>query len=277
MTDSTAAGGTRPFRFGVVAPLTADLSTWRDRVHRIADSGYSTLLMPDVPQWQPAPGPTLAVAATLADLRVGTWVYASPLRPAWSTAWEAHSMSVLTEGRFEMGIGTGRPGIEDELRGLGMPVASPKERLARVRDTVARLRELDGPDVHTPIVMAVRGPKAQALAVEVADTVTIAAVASDTRAAVAAMARDIRAVRDIELALHVPVVGDRVAPFMASARDTDPAALREADSLAVLPDDPAAAAEEIQRRREEIGYSYFVFGADSAQGLTPIVAKLAGQ
>ena len=82
MTDSTAAGGTRPFRFGVVAPLTADLSTWRDRVHRIADSGYSTLLMPDVPQWQPAPGPTLAVAATLADLRVGTWVYASPLRPA---------------------------------------------------------------------------------------------------------------------------------------------------------------------------------------------------
>jgi hypothetical protein len=49
-------------------------------VRRIADSGFSTLLMPDVQQWQPAPGPTLAVAATLADLRVGTWVYASPLR-----------------------------------------------------------------------------------------------------------------------------------------------------------------------------------------------------
>jgi hypothetical protein len=89
MTDSTATGGTRPFRFGVVAPLTSDLPTWRDRVSRIADSGYSTLLMPDVPQWQPAPGPTLAVAAALADLRVGTWVYASPLRPAWTTAWEA--------------------------------------------------------------------------------------------------------------------------------------------------------------------------------------------
>ena len=87
------------------------------------------------------------------------------------------------------------------------------------------------------------------------------------------MARDLRAVRDVELALHVPVVGDTVAPFMASARDTDPAALREADSLAVLPDDPAAAAEEIQRRREEIGYSYFVFGADSAEVLAPMVAS----
>jgi hypothetical protein len=40
----------------------------------------------------------LALAASLADLRVGTWVYASPLRPAWTTAWEAHSLSVLTDG-----------------------------------------------------------------------------------------------------------------------------------------------------------------------------------
>jgi len=115
-----------------------------------------------------------------------------------------------------MGIGTGRPGIEDELCELGMPVLPPRERLATVRETVARLRDLDGPHAHT-------------------------------------------------------------APFMASARDTDPAALRAADSLAVLPDDPAAAAEEVQRRREEIGYSYFVLGAGSADVLAPMVTKLAGQ
>ena len=30
---------TRPFRFGVVAPLLSDVPTWRDRVRRIADSG----------------------------------------------------------------------------------------------------------------------------------------------------------------------------------------------------------------------------------------------
>ena len=162
MTDSTATGGTRRFRFGVVAPLTTDLPTWRDRVRRIAGSGYSTLLMPDVPQWQPAPGPTLAVAAALADLRVGTWVYASPLRPPWMMAWEAHSLSVLTDGRFEMGVGTGRPGIEDQLRERGLPVLPPSERLAQVRETVTALRDLDGPDLHTPVVMAVRGPKALA-------------------------------------------------------------------------------------------------------------------
>jgi alkanesulfonate monooxygenase SsuD/methylene tetrahydromethanopterin reductase-like flavin-dependent oxidoreductase (luciferase family) len=254
-----------------------ELRTWRDQVHRIADSGYSTLLMPDVPQWQPAPAPTLALAAAQTDLRVGTWVYASPLRPAWSTAWEAHSLTMLTEGRFEMGIGTGRPGIEDELRERGMPLVPPGERLAQVRETVAAVRDLDGPDVHTPVVMAVRGPKAQALAVEVADTVTFAAFPGDTREDIARMARDFLAVRDVELALHIPVIGDGVAPFMASLRDTDPAALRKADSLAILPDDAAAALEEIQRRRDEIGYSYFVFGSQFAELMAPVVAQLAGQ
>ncbi len=218
MPDTTATRGTRPFRFGVVAPLTTDLPTWRDRVRRIADSGYSTLLMPDVRQWQPAPGPTLAFAAALADLRVGTWVYASPLRPAWSTAWEAHSLSVLTDGRFEMGVGTGRPGIEDELRDLGLPVVPPSERLAKVRETVTALRDLDGPDLHTPVVMAVRGPKAQALAAELADTVTFALVPDESRPEVAQLARDFRAIRDVELALHVSVIGDTVAPFMAAPR-----------------------------------------------------------
>jgi alkanesulfonate monooxygenase SsuD/methylene tetrahydromethanopterin reductase-like flavin-dependent oxidoreductase (luciferase family) len=51
---------------------------------------------------------------------------------------------VLTDGRFEMGVGTGRPGIEDELRRLGLPVLPPSERLARVRQTVTALRDLDG-------------------------------------------------------------------------------------------------------------------------------------
>jgi alkanesulfonate monooxygenase SsuD/methylene tetrahydromethanopterin reductase-like flavin-dependent oxidoreductase (luciferase family) len=182
---------------------------------------------------------------------------------------------VLTEGRFEMGVGTGRPGIEDELRALGLPVVPPGERLAQVRETVTALRDLDGPDLHTPVVMAVRGPKAQALAADVADTVTFALQPPESRLEVARLARDFRAIRDVELALHVSVVGDRVAPFMAPP-DTDLAALRAADSLAILPDDPAAAAEEIQRRREEIGFSYSVFGADFADALAPVVAELAG-
>jgi alkanesulfonate monooxygenase SsuD/methylene tetrahydromethanopterin reductase-like flavin-dependent oxidoreductase (luciferase family) len=274
MTGSTTRE-IRPLRFGVLSPIATDAPRWRDQVRGLADCGYSTILMPDVPQWQPAPGPALAVAATLTDRRVGTWVYASPVRPAWITAWEAHSLSVLTEGRFEMGIGTGRPGIADQLRELGLPVTPVSQRPDQVREIVTALRDLDGPDLHTPVAMAVGGPKAQALAAELADTVTFVTPQIETRAETTRRVRDFDNRRGAELALHVPVVGDSVATFMAGP-DTDPAAVRAADSLSFLPTDPSAAAEEIHRRREEIGFSYFVFGADVAGPLAPVVAELAG-
>src|SRR3954470_2674864 len=165
--SDTVVGGARAYRFGVVAPVLSDVSTWREQVRRIADHGYSTVLMPDFPRLQPSPAVALAVAATIADVRVGTWVYAAPLRAPWLTAWEAHSLTVLTQGRFEMGIGVGRPGIEDELRERGLPVTSRGQRLDQVRDTVAALRALDGASGHTPVALAVIGPKARALAAEV--------------------------------------------------------------------------------------------------------------
>ena len=68
-----------------------------------------------------------------------------------------------------MGIGVGRPGIEDELRERGLPVTSPGQRLDQVRETVAALRALDGAQDRTPVAMAVIGPKARALAAEIAD------------------------------------------------------------------------------------------------------------
>ncbi|WP_067564584.1 LLM class flavin-dependent oxidoreductase [Nocardia acidivorans] len=266
---------TRPFRFGVVAPIYTDLPTWLDRARRIADSGYSTLLMPDFPLLQPAPGPVLATVAALTDLRVGSWVYASPLRPSWLTAWEAHSLSLMTGGRFEMGIGTGRPGIEDELRDRGIPgVPPPSERLASIRETVTALRDFDGPDRHTPVAMAVSGPKARALAAEFADTVTFP-LGTQPRAEIASLTANFRAAGTIELALAIPIIGDYVAPHMAPP-GTDPAPFHAADAVIALPDDPAAAAEEIQRRREELGFSYFVFGADYADRFAPLVAKLTG-
>jgi len=59
--------------------------------------------------------------------------------------------------------------------------------------------------------------------------------------------------------------------------DTNPAALRAADSLLVLPGDPTAAIEEVLRRREEIGFTYFVIGANAADAFAPVVAELTGR
>jgi alkanesulfonate monooxygenase SsuD/methylene tetrahydromethanopterin reductase-like flavin-dependent oxidoreductase (luciferase family) len=266
----------RPLRFGVVAPITKDLPSWRDQLRELADTGYSTILMPDVPEWQPAPGPTLALAAEITGLRVGTWVYASPVRPAWITAWEAHSLSVLTEGRFDLGIGTGRPGIADQLRALGLPEVPAGGRSEQVREVVAALRSLDGEDRHTPVIMAIGGPKAKALAAEVADGVNFVMPQTEPRAETARRVAEFDNRRDLELVAHIAVVGDGVAPFMAGP-DVDTEEVRAADSMSYLPADPAAAAEEILRRREELGFSYFVLGADIAAPLAPVIADLAGR
>ena len=154
------------------------------------------------------------------------------------------------------------------------PVVPPSERLTQVRETVTMLRELDGPDLHMPVGggrALTEGPGARGRA---ADTVTFALMPGEARAEVEHRVRDFRAIRDVELSQHLAVIGDAVAPFMAPP-DTNPAALRATDSLAILPDDPVAAAEEIQRRREEIGFSYFVFGADVSDALAPVLAELA--
>ena len=121
-----------------------------------------------------------------------------------------------------MGIGTGRPGIADQLRDLGLPVVPASQRSDQVRDVVTALRELDGADRHTPVAMAVGGPKAQALAAELADTVTFVMPQIESRARVDATGTAIRRRRDVELALHVPVIGDSVAPFMAGPDPTPP-------------------------------------------------------
>ena len=50
-----------------------------------------------------------------------------------------------------------------------------------------------------------------------------------------------------------------------------------ADPSNRVADDPAAAVEAIQSLREEIGFSYFVFGAAYAERFAPVVAALAGR
>jgi len=107
---------------------------------------------------------------------------------------------------------------------------------------------------------------------EIADIVTFAVTQDVTRAEVVGLARGFPN-QDVEFACHVPVVGDTPEPFMGG---TDAGPLRMMDSMAILPQDPAAAVEEVLRRREEAGFTYFVIGGGSAEAFAPVVAELAG-
>ena len=94
---------THPFRFGLVAAPRGTGEQWIATARRAADRGFGTLLVPDGLALH-APIPALAVAATaVPSLRVCPFVLAAPLRIPRAVAWEAHSMSALTHGRFELG------------------------------------------------------------------------------------------------------------------------------------------------------------------------------
>jgi hypothetical protein len=87
------------------------------------------------------------------DLAPDRYVLASPLRTPGHAAWEAHSLTVLSAGRFEMGIGTGHDRVPQGAVELGMPYGSASERRDQVQQTVMKLRALDGKG-RTPVLMA---------------------------------------------------------------------------------------------------------------------------
>lgn len=271
----------RTFRFGAVAtPQTPE--RWLATARQAAELGYSTLLMPDGQQL-PATLPALAAAATAAPgLRVSPFVMAAVLHPPRLLAWEAHSMTQLTGGRFELGIGTGLPAVvESAAELLGEQPLTGPQRLQRVAETIDRLRELDG-EAHTPVMMAAGGPRAMALAAQKADIVAIAAGPlagrDQVRATVESLLQSAGPRADaIEISMNVFVVGDDAPPWMQRFLGTDPGALREANSLAMLRGSTQDMIDELERRRERFGASYITVQGVFMEALAPVVRALAGK
>ena len=272
---------TPAFRFGAMAdPRTP--AGWTATAQRAESLGFSTVVMPDGMQL-PSPFASLAlIAGATTTLRVGTFVLSAALRPPALAAWDGHSLSELTGGRFEFGIGAGHPGtVHDALERVGLPPTTGRERLARVADTVKQLRALDG-DSTTPVLMAAGGPRGIALAAEIADIVTLALGPTAGRDEAAGQVERLRqacgdAGRGLELAHNIFVVGSEVPDWMERSYGLDARAMIESDSLAMLRGSPAAMADELRRRRDELGISYVIVNAPFMDQIAPVVAELAGR
>ncbi|MDQ2839204.1 MAG: LLM class flavin-dependent oxidoreductase [Actinomycetota bacterium] len=266
------------FRFGLSNGVVGDLPSWTAAARRAESLGYATFLLPDTLR-TPAPLAALAAAAAVTtSLRVGTWVLCDPLRNPRQLAWEAASLQQLCGGRFELGIGAGRPDAQAECADLGVPFGTPGERIARLSDTVALLRE-KLPD--TMIMVAASGPKLLNLAARTADIVAFGwPPATDTKAA----RERIDIVRsaaaesspDVELAAGLIAVGDSAQPWLARM-GTDARALAAHGAITVITGTPRQMADELQRRRDTLGLSYLTVPASAAEAFAPVVAELANR
>lgn len=271
-----------PFRFGVIAAPYGSAEQWQARARRIADEGFGTLLTPDgVGLHEPFVALATAAAA-VPQLRVGTFVVAAPLRAPREVAWQAHSLSVLSGGRFDFGIGTGRPDAEAEAQSFDRPWGTGSSRLAVVRESIAALRERDGDSAHTPVLMAAGGPKALALAAAEADIVALPATPATPPEAVAAMAQQLRdhagaRAESIEVALNLFLVGDELEPWMRAFGGADPAQLHRNGSTGAVHGTPRQMADQLLRRRDEFGVNYYALGEGFVEALAPVAEILAGE
>src|SRR5579859_1368637 len=133
----------RHFRFGIVAASARSAAEWVDKAQRAESLGYATLVIPDNLQYTLAPLPALAmVAAATRTLRIGTYVLANDLRNPVLLAKDTATLDLLSGGRFELGLGAGRPDAAAENRMLGLPFDSGAVRVARLAESIGIVKTL---------------------------------------------------------------------------------------------------------------------------------------
>lgn len=294
----------RPFRFGVVAAQVRAGDEWAAKARRAEALGYSTFLIPDTLGPTLAPLPALAVAAAATrTLRVGTYVLANDYRNPVLLARECATLDFLSGGRFELGLGAGRPGAESDYRKLGLPLDGGGVRVERLAEALRIVKALfvgervsvSGPhytaanaDVfprpiqqpHPPILVAGAGKRMLALAAREADIIALALGPDTTEAAAAETVSRLEAAagerfEQLELNCNLLAVGEQPPQWLPPGVDL--ARLRQARSLAVVMGTVDEMCDQLLARRERLGISYVTLGEGGMEAFAPVVERLAGR
>lgn len=127
-----------PWTFGVSSPRVRTLDEWRSFARSAEALGYDIAYVADHTMYVDPLLPLVTIAEATDKLRVGTLVlnvgFFHPLLLARSAA----TMQLLTNGRFELGIGGGWAKREHD--DLGIEFATPGERVERVAETLQIVR-----------------------------------------------------------------------------------------------------------------------------------------
>jgi alkanesulfonate monooxygenase SsuD/methylene tetrahydromethanopterin reductase-like flavin-dependent oxidoreductase (luciferase family) len=266
------------FRFGIIAGQLDSPVGWTDIARRLEGQGFDMLLVPDTLNTLEPLVACAAAAAATSTLHVGPYVLSAPNRTPGMVAHQAASLQAVTGGRFELGIGTGRPGAERDAASFGMPFGTPGQRVVQLSATVAAVRERS-PEAR--IMVAAGGPRMLRLAGALADTVTFGlppTAGPDALAAAVAAVRDGAGQRTdaVELAQNLLVVGDQAPEWTLRWSGTDLADLVGSGAVSVVPGSTTQIADELRRRRDTYGISYVCTSAAFADVLAPVAESLAG-
>jgi probable F420-dependent oxidoreductase len=302
----------RPFRFGLIVTNIESRKSLDDRARLTEASGFSVLLIPDHFALPIAPVPAMVAAASVTTtLRVGSYVLANDFRHPAVLAKEAATVDVLTDGRFELGLGAGWN--RDEYRRAGIEFRSGLERFERLSESVHIIKRLldGGPvgfagahyaseglecpirPVQRPLPLLLGGGSRRMLSFAAREAATVslmgmarAGVIDMTTLGEQAARQRIGWIRDaaadrfdgIELNLFIfrcCRTDDRSGAAEQIARDSslDPAQIL--DSPHYLLGTREQMREQLLRLRADLGVSYYAFFEQDLPAVAPVVAELA--
>jgi probable F420-dependent oxidoreductase len=307
----------RPFRFGVEEHRAASATEWREKA-RIAESlGYSTLFLPDHfgDQLSPIAG-LMAAADATTTLRVGSLVFDNDYRHPIVLAKEAATLDLLSEGRFEFGLGAGW--MTSDYEQTGIPLDSPGTRIERMAESLEIIKHffaggsvsftgkhyrINGVEAspspvqkpHPPIILGGGGRRMLSLAGREADIVSINYKLTEGRVNRNLVRTGLAEATEEKLSWVKEAAGDRFSQielcatvFVASVtddRDGVAAAFAagigsEVGEVLEMPHFLIGSIdqmiEDVQARRERFGISYVVLPDSATESLAPLVERLTG-
>jgi probable F420-dependent oxidoreductase len=300
-----------PFRFGVSGGR-ATREEWLDLARKAEGLGYSSLLLPDHFGRQLAPlHALLAAAMATSRLRVGTIVLDNDFRHPALLAKEAATIDLLTDGRFELGIGAGW--MEADYRTSGLPFDPAGVRVSRLAEAVSILKayftaegpvtfsgefyQIDGlepfPRRRVRLLIAGTRRRMLQLAAREADIVGLedhqfaeratgsAAVHVADSTEQVAIVREAAGARFPQLELNVfaartEVTDDRAGTIERFSEQLQLTPQQIDASTSFLVGSVEAIVDQLQERRERLGISYVMIFDRVMDAFAPVVARLAG-
>jgi probable F420-dependent oxidoreductase len=307
----------RPFRFAVQEHRAPSAALWKDKARQVESLGYSTLYLPDHFTDQMGPIAALMAAAdATTTLRVGSLVFDNDYRHPVVLAKEAATLDLLSDGRFDLGLGAGW--MASDYEQAGIPFDPPGKRIGRMEEALHIIKGLlagapfsfsgahyqvaniegSPPPVqkpHPPILLGGGGPRMLRLAAREADIVNVNFDLREGHVNRRLVHTGLAKATDEKVGWIKEAAGDRinhielsVTIFLANITDDrDSVATAMAAGLGSEPQEMLdmphfligtadQLAETLQQRRERYGISYVIVPGEVAEQFAPVVAQLAG-
>jgi probable F420-dependent oxidoreductase len=269
----------KDFRFALSIRFFKSRAALEDKAKRAEDLGFDVLCVPDH-LGAAAPIPTLTAAAMVTTrIRLSMYVLnAAFYKPALLSR-DLEALDRLSDGRLEVGLGTGY--VREEFEAAELPYPSAGARVDYLEHMTAYLKEHHP---TTPILIAGNGDRVLTLAAQHADIIGL--TGANVRAVDDPLAERIEFVRnaagdrfdslDLNLAITaVPAEGESMPDLSMTRRYASELSDEELLALtSVLSGSPRDMADTLSGYREKYGVTSFTVQDNHIESFAKVIAEL---